>query len=118
MKDQLIRDHLAVGIRDRTLSECLQVEADLTLEKAKRLIRQREAVKEQGTRLKGAGSEDQTSIDSIGSWQQRGRRKHFKGDGDRRQHPTPSATEENHIQCNSVLQETSPALNRGGTSYF
>ena len=40
MKEQLIRDRLVVGIRDRALSERLQMEADLTLEKAKRLVKQ------------------------------------------------------------------------------
>jgi len=47
MKHQLICDRLVVGIRDSLLSECLQLEADLTLDKAKKLIRQREAVRTQ-----------------------------------------------------------------------
>ena len=47
MKDQLIRDRLVVGIRDGALSERLQLESDLTLDKAKILIRQREAVRGQ-----------------------------------------------------------------------
>ena len=46
MKEELVRDRLVVGIRDHALSEHLQMEAELTLDKAKRLIRQREAVKE------------------------------------------------------------------------
>ena len=48
MKDELIRDRLIVGIHDNALSERLQMEPDLmALKKAKRLIRQRKAVKEQ-----------------------------------------------------------------------
>ena len=47
MEDQLIRDRLVVGIRDCASSERLQLEADLTLDKAKKLIRQREAVRVQ-----------------------------------------------------------------------
>jgi len=47
MKDELICDRLVVGIQDNALSERLQLEPDLTLDKAERLIRQREAVKEQ-----------------------------------------------------------------------
>ena len=39
-------DRLVVGIRDVALSDRLQTEADLTLEKAKMLIRQKEATKE------------------------------------------------------------------------
>lgn len=40
MKDQLIRNHLVVGIRDGALSERLQLESDLTLDNAMKLIRQ------------------------------------------------------------------------------
>ena len=34
LRDKLIRDRIVVGIRDKALSERLQLEADLTLEKA------------------------------------------------------------------------------------
>ena len=51
MKDEMIRDRLVVGIRDSSLSERLQLDSDLTLEKAKKAIRQREAVKEQQREL-------------------------------------------------------------------
>ena len=50
----MIRDRLVVGIRDGVLSERLQMEADLTLEKAKMMIRQRKTVHEQQSALKGA----------------------------------------------------------------
>ena len=53
-KEEMIRDRLVVGIRDSALSEKLQLDADLTLEKAKKSIRQREAVHEQQQTLKGA----------------------------------------------------------------
>ena len=52
LKDQMIRDRIVVGIRDRALSEKLQMDADLTLEKAKIQVRQREAVHEQSQILK------------------------------------------------------------------
>ena len=47
LKDQMVRDRLVVGLRDLALSQRLQMEPDLTLEKAKTLSRQREAVREQ-----------------------------------------------------------------------
>ena len=47
LKDEMIRDRIVVSIRDQALSERLQTVADLTLEKAKTLVRQREAVHEQ-----------------------------------------------------------------------
>ena len=46
LKEEMIRDRLVVGIRDSNLSERLQIDDALTLEKAKKLVRQREAVKE------------------------------------------------------------------------
>jgi len=52
MKEEFIRDRLVVIICDHALSEHLEMEVELTLEKAKRLIRQHEAVKEQQEMLK------------------------------------------------------------------
>ena len=46
MKEEMIRHLLVVGIRDSALSERLQLDSDLNLEKAKPLIRQRKAVHE------------------------------------------------------------------------
>ena len=46
LKNEMIRDRIVVGIRDQALSERLQTVADLTLEKAKTLVRQ----KRSGTR--------------------------------------------------------------------
>ena len=46
MKDEMIRDHLVVGIRDSSLSKKLQLDPALTLEKAKKAICQSEAIHE------------------------------------------------------------------------
>ena len=51
-KSEMIRDRLVIGIRDTALSEKLQMDPGLTLEKAHRLIRLREAVHEQQDTLK------------------------------------------------------------------
>ena len=55
LKDQMIRDRLVVGMRilDKKLSQTLQLDANLTLEKAKTTIRQKDPVKEQGQELEG-----------------------------------------------------------------
>ena len=50
----MIHDRLVVGIRDESLSERSQMESDLTLEKAKKLIRQSEAVQQQQGILKSS----------------------------------------------------------------
>ena len=71
LKDEMIRDRLVVGIRDTALSQQLQLNAELTLDKAKTKVRQREAVGEQQRELKGA-SEGAISLEEIRF------RKHFK----------------------------------------
>ena len=65
MKDQLICDCLVVGIRDCALSERLHLEADLTLDKAKKLIRQREVVRVQQDFLHKSQVKDDTSLDAV-----------------------------------------------------
>ena len=56
LTSEMIRDRLVVGYRDLALSERLQLNPDLTLEKAKTMIRQREAVHTQQQVLKEAES--------------------------------------------------------------
>ncbi|XP_061906727.1 uncharacterized protein K02A2.6-like isoform X2 [Entelurus aequoreus] len=54
LRDELIRDRLVVGILDARLSERLQLDAELTLEKAITQIKQSAAVKKQQPGLRGA----------------------------------------------------------------
>ncbi|KAL5470742.1 hypothetical protein EMCRGX_G028754 [Ephydatia muelleri] len=61
----MIRDRIVVGIRDEALSKRLQLDPDLTLEKAKKIVRQQEAVQEQQQVLKGM--EDVTLDEASGS---------------------------------------------------
>ena len=67
MKEEMIRDRLVVGIRDTVLSEQLQLDSKLTLESAKKAVRQREAVKEQQQTLnkdeQGAGAH--VAVDQV-----------------------------------------------------
>ena len=53
LKDELIHDRIVVGIRDASLSKRLQMDPELMLEKAKTVIQQREAVREQQVTIKG-----------------------------------------------------------------
>ena len=52
LHDDLIRDRIVVGLRDLKLSERLQLDHELTLEKAVVSARQSEAVKHQQSSLK------------------------------------------------------------------
>jgi len=66
MKDELIHNHLVVGIRDSTLSEGLQLEPELTLDKAKQFIRQRESVRAQQAFLQQPQiKQESSSLDAV-----------------------------------------------------
>ncbi|UYV75493.1 hypothetical protein LAZ67_13000401 [Cordylochernes scorpioides] len=60
LHDELIRDRIVVGVRDRALSERMQLDTDLTLVKATLMANQLESVKEQQSSLY-----QQDSIDQI-----------------------------------------------------
>ena len=68
LSSEMIRDRLVVGILDTQLSERLQLDAELTLEKAKKMIRQREAVHAQQQDLRrgdeAGGNMDETRFNS------------------------------------------------------
>ena len=57
----MIRDRIVVGLRDAKLSENLQLDPDLTLEKAVTKARQAEAVKEQEPLVRGSGESERAS---------------------------------------------------------
>ena len=65
MKDERVRDRLVVGIQDSALSEKLQMDADLSLDKAKKAIRQREAVHKQQGILEHT-KEDLSAVNFVG----------------------------------------------------
>ena len=60
LHDDLIRDRIVVGLRDLKLSERLQLDHELTLEKAVVSARQSEAVKQQQKTLRSHFSEEPT----------------------------------------------------------
>ena len=53
LHDEMVRDRIVVGIRDSRLSEKLQLDAELTLEKAVSQARQSETVKKQQATVRG-----------------------------------------------------------------
>ena len=56
LHDEMIRDRIVVGISNAQLSEKLQLDSELTLEKAIAEVRQSEAIKQQQPLLRGGGS--------------------------------------------------------------
>ena len=65
LKEELIRDRIVVGLQNRELSQKLQLDPNLTLEKATNLARQRETVKQQQNILDGGFKSTPAQVDSI-----------------------------------------------------
>ena len=65
LKYELIRDRIVVGLRNCDLSEKLQLDTKLTLEKAINLARQRETVKQQQSILDNGFKSKAANVDSI-----------------------------------------------------
>ena len=67
LKDEMLRDRLVVGIKDKTMSQKLQTKADLTLESAKKEILQKEAMQQQQQELEdGANAAKRgTSLEEV-----------------------------------------------------
>ena len=63
----MIRDRIVVGIRDEAMSQKLQLDADLTLKSAKKMIRQHEAVQEQQAQLRSRFQEEGLPVEVIGN---------------------------------------------------
>jgi len=67
LKDEMLRDRIVVGIQDSAMSERLQMDGELTLEKAKKLARQKEAVKDQHKQLRQGAEALLESVRQQGS---------------------------------------------------
>lgn len=68
LHDELIRDRLVVGLTDKWLSERMQLDSDLTLEKAITMARKSEEVKRQQSSLRGDSmteARDNMSVDRV-----------------------------------------------------
>lgn len=62
----MIRDWIVVGIRNSTLSERMQLQPDLDLEKAITQVRQAEAIKQQQPLLRsGSGGKADTLVGAV-----------------------------------------------------
>ena len=103
IKEEMIRDRLVVGLRDEALSQQLQMDSGLTLEKAKTKARQREAVGEQQRVLKGASAlGDSTSLEEIQS------RRRQRGPG-----PNSSSTKKQPRRKNPAQKEAAKCTQCG-----
>jgi hypothetical protein len=65
LRDQLVRDRLVAGLRDAHLSERLQLDPELTLEKAVTMVRQSELVRHQQTVLRSSSPLPTADVNAI-----------------------------------------------------
>jgi len=63
LKNEIIRDRIVVGFRNTSLSEWFQMDPELTLEKTKTIVHQREAVRDQQCIIKGDRVD--SSVDAV-----------------------------------------------------
>ena len=88
MHDEMIRDRIVVGLRDARLSEKMQLEADLTLEKAITQARQAESIKQQQLFVRGTaeGPSPRQSEKDVGAVSKGRRSPRIASD---KKHPKP-----------------------------
>ena len=119
LREEMIRDRLVVGIRDSGLSERLQLDADLDLNKATKAIRQREAVHQQQQTLKGAGEPGSIAALHSGRAPRRqwGSKPHSSGGGRGKQRSAPPSVMRTCTRCGkdphsreSAPQRMQPAI--------
>ena len=104
LKDELIRDRIVVGTKDRKLSEKMQLDSKLTLETATQYVKQSEMVKSQQGIVHGTG-EPATVIDRIIKTQPQKRIQNSK------RYPTSAdqrSKQQNQNNCPRCLGELHP----------
>ena len=80
LKHELIRDRIVFGIKDASLSERLQLDPKLMLEKAKIVVRQRETVRKQQVTIKRVRLEAPQLLEAVGQRNQKRYKKVQKAD--------------------------------------
>ena len=100
LKEELIRDRIVVGLQNRELSEKLQLDPNLTLEKATNLARQRETVKQQQNILDGGFKSTPAHVDGIAKGKSRRNKGNFKekSQDKSKEKPSDSSKEKNPDQ--------------------
>ncbi|UYV73928.1 hypothetical protein LAZ67_11001491 [Cordylochernes scorpioides] len=66
LKEEMIRDRLVVGVKNFNLSEKLQLESELTLEKAIQIVRQSESVKNQQKEIRQDTEDRNVDVIEVG----------------------------------------------------
>ena len=95
LHDEMIRDRIVVGLLDANLSMKLQMDPELTLDKAVTLARQSEAIKQQQKVVRGVVGSNPPGVGAITRQQP-----HQGGDRPKRQtHPKPTLPQATCTRC-------------------
>lgn len=65
LKEEMLRDRIVVGMRDAALSECLQTDAKLMLDKVKRELCKTKAVRQQQLQLQAEPNARQEALEAV-----------------------------------------------------
>ena len=111
LRDEMIRDRIVVGIRNTSLSERLQLNAELTLEKAKQAVRQSEAVHEQNQSLTAQATPG--NIDAVQPKAYRKQYSRYNSGGKQRNTTPPKGVTKHCPRCGKEphSRENCPAKN-------
>ena len=99
----MIHDRIVIGILDQALSQRMQMDPDLTLEKTLTSVRQREAVKEQEAVL-GKTAPTSAKLETSVDFVRKGKAKNFK----------PATLHKTEVRYHS----TRPTLSPNGVTYL
>ncbi|XP_037521850.1 uncharacterized protein K02A2.6-like [Rhipicephalus sanguineus] len=115
LKDELIRDRLVVGLRDVKLSERLQLDSELTLEKALTAARNSESVKQQHKEIRSIGQSTLDVGELHGQANSKNRRNETKAPSRSRPQRMGKKGDERCKWCGNVRDHTKvqcPAANK------
>ena len=99
LHDELVRDRIVVGLRSAALSEKLQRDADLTLDKAVRMAREDETIRKQQALLRNDFKEDKPEQGKDKSDLDYLRKKPFKHKGKPPNATPPGQYQQNPKKC-------------------
>lgn len=118
LQDEMVRDRIVVGLQNAKLSEKLQLDPALTLEKAVNEARQSEAVKKQQAVVRGSGPSGEDDKQKVDAVLQKRRPMHEKPEPantnkEGRERNVDGVEKTRVINTHSAQQKTLPVTNVG-----
>ena len=105
LRDEMLRKRIVIGLRDFSLSKCLQMDDNLTLDKAKKTVHQKEAIHEQTMSLQGDGSKQNPVV--VDKLKDHHKRKTAPSGGENSSNSGNKPTQCTHCGVENMPQQTS-----------